>query len=102
MADKEEIRLRKYLGIISILILIATYLILQSLVGKQIGHLWIWIIVIGYLASALASWYSKSGFWRQRISDYFDCTTCGISCNYSFIYDWSEINDKVNELVSRF
>jgi len=65
MADKEEIRLRKYLGIISILILIATYLILQSLVGKQIGHLWIWIIVIGYLASALASWYSKSGFWRQ-------------------------------------
>ena len=63
--DKEEIRLRKYLGIISILTLIATYLILQSLVGKQIGHLWVWIIVIGYLVSALASWYSKSGFLRK-------------------------------------
>jgi hypothetical protein len=57
--------LRKYLGVVSILILIATYLILQSLVGKQIGHLWILIIAIGYLASALASWYSKSGFWRK-------------------------------------
>ena len=65
MADKEGIRLRKYLGIISILILIVTYSILQSLVGKQIGHLWVWIIVIGYLASALASWYSKIGFWRK-------------------------------------
>ncbi|MEH7254315.1 hypothetical protein V7111_19520 [Neobacillus niacini] len=57
--------MRKYLGIVSILILIATYLILQSLVGKQIGHLWVLIIVIGYLASALAFWYSKSGFWRK-------------------------------------
>ncbi|MBF0705832.1 hypothetical protein IQ283_04370 [Alkalihalobacillus hwajinpoensis] len=57
--------MRKYLGIVSIIILIATYLILQSLVGTQIGHLWILIIAIGYLASALASWYSKSGFWRK-------------------------------------
>lgn len=57
--------MRKYLGIVSILILIVTYLILGSLVGKQIGHLWVLIIVIGYLASALASWYSKSGFWRK-------------------------------------
>ncbi|MEH7386438.1 hypothetical protein V7147_13680 [Bacillus sp. JJ1521] len=57
--------MRKYLGIVSILILIATYLILQSLLGKQIGHLWVLIIVIGYLASALASWFSKSGFWRK-------------------------------------
>ncbi|MCU1807588.1 hypothetical protein NVV31_19565 [Cytobacillus firmus] len=57
--------MRKYLGIVSILILIATYLILQALVGKQIGHLWVLIIVTGYLASAIASWYSKSGFWRK-------------------------------------
>ena len=57
--------MRKYLGIVSILILIATYLILESLVGKRIGHLWVWIIGIGYLASALASWYSESGFWRK-------------------------------------
>lgn len=57
--------MRKYIGIVSILILIVTYFILESLVGKQIGHLWVWIIVIGYLASALASWYSESGFWRK-------------------------------------
>jgi hypothetical protein len=50
---------------VSILILIATFLILQSLIGKQIGHFWVLIIVIGYLASALASWYSKGGFWRK-------------------------------------
>jgi len=57
--------LRKYLGIVSILILIATYLILQSLVGKQIGYLWVVIIVIGYLASAIASWLSTSRFWKK-------------------------------------
>ena len=57
--------MQKYLGIVSIVILIATYLILESLVGKQIGHLWVWIIVIGYLSSALASWYSERGFWRK-------------------------------------
>jgi hypothetical protein len=63
--NKGEFNLRNYLGIVSILILAFTYFILQSLVGKQIGHLWIWIIVMGYLASVLASWYSKSGFWRK-------------------------------------
>ena len=58
--------MRKYLGIVSIVILIATYLILESLVGKQIGRLWVWmIIVIGYLTATLASWYSESGFWRK-------------------------------------
>ncbi|MCM3585734.1 hypothetical protein M3182_08215 [Mesobacillus maritimus] len=57
--------MRKYLGILSIFILIVTYFILQSLVGKQIGHLWVWIIVIGYVAAALSSWYSTSGFWRK-------------------------------------
>ncbi|MEH7237649.1 hypothetical protein [Bacillus sp. JJ1562] len=57
--------MRKYLGIVSILILIVTYLILQTIVGKDIGQLWILIIAIGYLASAFASWYSTSGFWRK-------------------------------------
>ncbi|RDW17674.1 hypothetical protein CWR45_10025 [Oceanobacillus chungangensis] len=57
--------MRKYLGIISILVLVATFLTLQSFVGKQIGNLWIWIILIGYLVATLASWYSKSGFWRK-------------------------------------
>jgi hypothetical protein len=57
--------LRKYLGIVSILILIATYFILQSLVGKMVGNLWIWVIAIGYLSSVLASWFSTSGFWRK-------------------------------------
>jgi len=57
--------MRKYLGIVSIIILIGTYLLLESLVGKQIGHLWVLVIVIGYLASAIASWYSKNGFWRK-------------------------------------
>jgi hypothetical protein len=62
---KGEFRLRKYLGFVSILILIATYLILQFFVGKQIGHLWVWIIGIGYLSSAIASWYSPRGLWRR-------------------------------------
>ncbi|RWZ60607.1 hypothetical protein EQV77_04745 [Halobacillus fulvus] len=58
--------MRKYLGVVSILILIATYLILQTLFGTQIGQLWVLVIIaIGYVASALASWYSKSGFWRK-------------------------------------
>jgi hypothetical protein len=57
--------MKKYLGIISIFILILTFLLLQALVGKQIGQWWVWIIVIGYVASAVASWYSESGFWRK-------------------------------------
>ncbi len=65
LEEKGGIILRKYLGMVSILILIATYFILESLVGKYIGNWWIWIIIIGYSASALASWYSKSGFWRK-------------------------------------
>ncbi|MGD6968752.1 hypothetical protein ACQCVP_20240 [Rossellomorea vietnamensis] len=62
---KGEVILRKYLGMVSILILIATYLILQSLVGKYMGQWWVVIIVIGFVSSALASWYSESGFWRK-------------------------------------
>jgi hypothetical protein len=38
---------------------------LQALVGKQIGQWWVWIIFIGYAASAAASWFSESGFWRK-------------------------------------
>lgn len=58
--------MRKYLGVVSFLILISTYLILESLVGKQIEQFWVLLILaIGYLASALASWYSKSGFWKK-------------------------------------
>jgi hypothetical protein len=60
-----EFSLKKYLGIVSIFILILTFLVLQALVGKQIGQLWVWIIGIGYVASAVASWYSESGFWRK-------------------------------------
>ncbi|RLQ94504.1 hypothetical protein [Falsibacillus albus] len=57
--------MRKYLGIVSILILIATFFILQTLTGKYIGHLWLWIIAIGYISAAAASWFSTSGFWRK-------------------------------------
>jgi hypothetical protein len=57
--------LRKYLGAVSIFLLILTFLLLQALVGKQIGQWWVWIIVIGYTASAAASWFSESGFWRK-------------------------------------
>ncbi|MGM0898204.1 MAG: hypothetical protein ACQEV0_09895 [Bacillota bacterium] len=57
--------MRKYLGIVSILILVVTFLVLQSLVGKYIGQAWIWIIGIGYVSAALASWYAASGFWRK-------------------------------------
>ncbi|EDL66594.1 hypothetical protein [Bacillus sp. SG-1] len=65
LKKKRGIILKNYLGMVSILILIATYTLLQSLVGKYIGHWWVVIIVIGFVASALASWYSKSGFWRK-------------------------------------
>lgn len=57
--------MRKYSGILSILILVGTYLILQSFAGKHIGQWWVFIIVLGYLASAFASWYSTSGFWKK-------------------------------------
>ncbi|MCA1060212.1 hypothetical protein LCL96_14835 [Rossellomorea aquimaris] len=57
--------MRKYLGLLSIFILLVTFLILQSLVGKQIGHLWVWIIAIGFAGAAFASWYSAPGFWRK-------------------------------------
>lgn len=57
--------MRKYFGLLSIGILIVTFLILQSLVGKQIGHLWVWIILIGYFGATFASWYSAPGFWRK-------------------------------------
>jgi hypothetical protein len=60
-----ETDMRKYLGPVSIFILLLTFLVLQSLVGKQIGHLWLWIIVVGYAGSAIASWYSAPGFWRK-------------------------------------
>jgi hypothetical protein len=56
---------KKYLGLVSIGILVLTFLVLQTLVGKQIGHLWVWIILIGYIGSVLASWFSASGFWRK-------------------------------------
>ncbi|MCR8849295.1 hypothetical protein NQ095_12815 [Rossellomorea sp. SC111] len=55
----------KYFGLLSISILIVTFLILQALVGKQIGHLWLWIIAIGYIGAVCASWYSAPGFWRK-------------------------------------
>ncbi|NRD77295.1 hypothetical protein HPT25_07260 [Bacillus sp. BRMEA1] len=57
--------MRRYLGIVSIVILIVTYLILQSLVGKKTGNFWILITFIGYLSSVLSSWYSTSGFWKM-------------------------------------
>jgi hypothetical protein len=57
--------MRKYLGIVSISILIVTVVILQLLVGKQIGHLWMWIMSVGYIGAALSSWYSEPGFWRK-------------------------------------
>lgn len=57
--------MRKYLGIVSIAILVGTYVILELLVGKQIGQLWVWIIVVGYLAAAIVTWYSESGFWKK-------------------------------------
>ncbi|OXS64503.1 hypothetical protein [Rossellomorea vietnamensis] len=57
--------MRKYFGLLSIGILIGTFLVLQSLVGKQVGHLWGWIIAIGYVGAAWASWYSDPGFWRK-------------------------------------
>jgi hypothetical protein len=60
-----ELSMKKYSGIVSIFILVLTFAVLQALVGKQIGHLWIWIIAAGYAASAAASWYSESGFWRK-------------------------------------
>ena len=82
-------KLRKYLGIVSILILIATYLILQSLVGKQIGHLWVLIIVIGYLASALASWYSKSGFWRKASATILIVLPAGYLVIIALFMNWN-------------
>ncbi|KZE37179.1 hypothetical protein AV656_11400 [Bhargavaea cecembensis] len=57
--------MRKYLGILSIAILVVTFIILQSLVGKDIGASWVFIILIGYSAAVLASWYSERGFWRK-------------------------------------
>ena len=57
--------MRKYLGIVSIIILLGTYVVLELLVGKQIGHLWLWIMVVGYLAAAVVTWYSESGFWKK-------------------------------------
>ncbi|EMR07219.1 hypothetical protein C772_00864 [Bhargavaea cecembensis DSE10] len=53
------------MGILSIVILFVTYIILQSLVGKDIGSSWVIMILIGYSAAILASWYSESGFWRK-------------------------------------
>ncbi|MCA1054351.1 hypothetical protein LCM10_05070 [Rossellomorea aquimaris] len=60
--------MRKYSGMLSIFMLVLTFLILQSLVGKDIGPLWVWIILVGYVASAAASWYSESGFWKKASS----------------------------------
>ncbi|OAT85945.1 hypothetical protein A6P54_17475 [Bacillus sp. MKU004] len=57
--------MKKYLGLVSIGILILTFIVLQSLVGKQIGHLWVWIMLIGYFGAVLASWFSSSGLWRK-------------------------------------
>ncbi|MBH9966051.1 hypothetical protein [[Bacillus] enclensis] len=57
--------MKKYLGLVSIGILILTFIVLQSLVGKQIGHLWVWIMLIGYFGAVLASWFSSGGFWRK-------------------------------------
>ncbi len=57
--------MRKYSGILSIVILVVTYISLQSLVGKDIGSSWVFIVLIGYSSAVLASWYSESGFWRK-------------------------------------
>ncbi|KPL58473.1 hypothetical protein [Rossellomorea vietnamensis] len=57
--------MRKYFGLLSLGILVVTFLVLQSLVGKQIGHLWVWIIAIGYVGAVISSWYSAPGFWRK-------------------------------------
>ncbi|WP_201715607.1 hypothetical protein [Rossellomorea arthrocnemi] len=57
--------MKKYFGLLSFSILIVTFLILQSLVGKQIGQLWIWIMLLGFGGAAFSSWYSEPGFWRK-------------------------------------
>lgn len=57
--------MRKYLGIVSILILMITFIIVNYLVDQEIGYLWAFVIAGGYIASVLASWYSTSGFWRK-------------------------------------
>ncbi|MFZ3590125.1 hypothetical protein ACOI1C_12800 [Bacillus sp. DJP31] len=57
--------MRKYSGVVSILILIGTFLFLQVSIVEQNENLGVSIIAIGYLASAFASWFSTSGPWRK-------------------------------------
>jgi hypothetical protein len=56
----------KYLGLISILILVITGFIYYSLLGKMIPEFWVYsILFIGFFASILFCWFSPSGFWKK-------------------------------------
>ena len=59
--------MRKYSGVISILILIAIFLTFKiPNIGKVLPSWCFWyVLIFGYSASAFASWYSPSGFWRK-------------------------------------
>ncbi|MEC2057417.1 hypothetical protein I6J18_04515 [Peribacillus psychrosaccharolyticus] len=60
--------MRKYLGIISILILIGTYCIfyIPGIDKLPLPHWFLYVFFLtGYIAAAFASWYSHSGFWRR-------------------------------------
>jgi hypothetical protein len=61
----EGSRVRQYLGIVSVLILLVTFRVLQSLDGKYIGQWGIFITAGGYLSSAFAYCYSRSVFWKK-------------------------------------
>ncbi|MGE7182665.1 hypothetical protein ACQKKK_01435 [Peribacillus sp. NPDC006672] len=60
--------MRKYLGIISILILIGTYFIfyIPGIDKLPLPYWFLYVFLLtGYIAAAFASWYSHSGFWRR-------------------------------------
>ncbi|OCS84606.1 hypothetical protein [Caryophanon tenue] len=79
--------MRQYLGIIAIIMLLGTYLVLELLVGKQIAHLWVWIMVVGYLAAAIVTCYSESGFWKKASATILIALPLGVIvmlCSFMF------------------
>lgn len=58
--------MQKYLGLISILILVVTGLSYYFLLGKMIPESWVYSVLFGgFLASVLACWFSPSGFLKK-------------------------------------
>lgn len=83
-------KMRKYLGIVSILILVTTFFLFYIARDHLLGQSYILLLIVGYLAAVTACWYSVSGVWRKVSATLLVVLPLGfIALVLSLSYAWS-------------